>query len=226
MNTVLSKLIKPIKEVAIIVLGVSISFFVDKCKNNQQDEEAAKLLLKNLTIDLQKDSFQLEEMCAFSRNIEMVTQHLYDNIEQPLVMEDTLLYSIRRIGASSEFAPILTTYEEMKQNGLSKLIKNDKLKRNLYELYNNYYKDVSVVNQKVSYFADTEISSFLLKNLPYSKDMSLSKAQLAQVVTITKSDYYRNLLRAALKDKKMNRETYEQTLEKVKIILEILRKEK
>lgn len=226
MDTVLSKLIKPIKEVAIIVLGVSISFFVDKCKNNQQDDEAAKLLLKNLTIDLQKDSFQLEEMCAFSRNIEMVTQHLYDNIEQPLVMEDTLLYSIRRIGASSEFAPILTTYEEMKQNGLSKLIKNDKLKRNLYELYNNYYKDVSVVNQKVSYFADTEISSFLLKNLPYSKDMSLSKAQLAQVVAITKSDYYRNLLRAALKDKKMNRETYEQTLEKVKIILEILRKEK
>lgn len=125
MDTVLSKLIKPIKEVAIIVLGVSISFFVDKCKNNQQDDEAAKLLLKNLTIDLQKDSFQLEEMCAFSRNIEMVTQHLYDNIEQPLVMEDTLLYSIRRIGASSEFAPILTTYEEMKQNGLSKLIKNE-----------------------------------------------------------------------------------------------------
>lgn len=215
---------KFIREIAIIVIGVSISFFVDKCKNNRQDEEAEKLLFQNLFADIQKDSIQLYELYEFTTMDRHKVERLYEQIEQPEIFKDSLLNFMKSISSSTAFSPMNITYEEMKQNGLSKLIKNKTIKRNIYELYSNYYEDLKIVNEKVSISIDFQMQPYMFKHFPFIKNNNLTKAEQERLITITKDTEFRNLVHQSLSDKKMNEAAYLTTIHKVNLILELLRK--
>lgn len=212
------------KEIAIIFIGVSISFFVDRCKNNRQDEEAEKLLFQNLIADVQKDSMQLYDLYKFTKEDRMKVEQLYENIEQPEIFKDSLLNVMKSISSSTAFSPLDITYEEMKQNGLSKLIKNQTVKRNIYELYTNYYGDLKIVNDKVSVSIDFQMQPYMFKYFPFINNNSLTKAEYATLIKITKDTEYRNLVYQSLSDKRMNENAYLTTINKVNLVLELLRK--
>jgi hypothetical protein len=223
MNISYQNILKHLKEVMIIFIGVSISFFVDKCKNDRQDEAAAALLAQNLILDLTSDSTQLVLMC----NTEVQGYHqvslLFENIETPEKLEDSLLYHIRCLTRSTVFVPNNLTYEEIKQNGLSKLIKDIKTKRAIYDLYTNFYEDLKIVNGKTSFFIDYELSPFLNRQLPYVKGNIASPKEKQQLIALLKTNTFKNLIRSTVRNKKMNWEYYQTAFDKNKALLQLLK---
>jgi Family of unknown function (DUF6090) len=220
----ISTIFRYIKEVLIIVLGVSISFLVDKCKNEQQDKATEATLIMSLRQDLTKDSIQLAAMLVHTKDMVSSVQKIYDNLEDFTPIEDSLHYAIRGLTSSSVFTPTNMTYEEMKQNGFSKLLKNQILRRNIYELYCNYYEDLKVVSDKVGMRIELNVSPLLQEQLPFKKTLNYSPSQVVQITRIFKQDRYRNLVRMSLSDHKMSLNYYEITYEKVIMILDLLRK--
>jgi hypothetical protein len=223
-NTFLESILRYTKEVFIIFLGVSISFLVDKCKNDYQDTIAEANLLSSLRLDLVKDSTQLHEMCAATHVIIHGTQTLYDNIEDFTPIEDSLYEHIRTLSFSSVFTPTNMTYEEIKQNGFSKLLKNQPLRRNIYELYCNNYEDLKVVSGKVGTRIELDVSPLLHQRLPFTKTGVYTPAQTKEVKALFKENHLKNIVRFSLRDQKMTLRYYEGAYEKVKTILILLRK--
>ncbi|MEY4905604.1 MAG: hypothetical protein RLZZ292_3419 [Bacteroidota bacterium] len=218
-NTVLESAFRYAKEVFIIFLGVSISFLVDKCKNDYQDKMAEATLLVSLRLDLVKDSTQLHEMCVGTRLIVHGVKTLYDNIDDFAPIEDSLYEYIRTLSFSSVFTPTNMTYEEIKQNGFSKLLKNQKLRRNIYELYCNNYEDLKVVSTKVGTRIELDVSPVLHQRLPFTKTGIYTPPQIKEVKALFKENHLKNIVRFSLRDQQMSLRYYEGTYEKVKVIL-------
>ncbi len=223
-NTFLESFIRYTKEVFTIVLGVSISFFVDKCKNDYQDKAAEANLLVSLRLDLTKDSIQLHEMYIATRITAQRVQVLYDNIDDFTPIEDSLYYYIRSLSMTSVFTPTNMTYEEMKQNGFSKLLKNQLLRRSIYELYCNNYEDLKVVSEKVGTRVELNVAPLFQQRLPFTNRRAYSPDQIKEVKALFKENYFKNTVSFSLHDQQMSLRYYEGTYEKVKEILAMLRK--
>jgi hypothetical protein len=220
----MKSILKFLKEILVVILGVSISFLVDKCKNDRQDEAIIQSLTHNMILDLEKDSIQLYDMLTGSIEAYENVEILYQNIETPERLGDSLFLKTRRISFSSIFVPNNITYEEMKQNGYFKLFKNSKTKRKIFDLYTNDYEDLKVVNSKVADLLDNEIYPYFHKFLPFTKDNQLNHRQQKQLLALFRENYFKNLVKNSLADKKMNVEYYQTTSNKVTELLSLLRK--
>ena len=213
------------KEVFVIFIGVSISFLVDRCKNDFQDKESERQLLQNLRFDLQKDSSQLLAQVQFHKEGQLHLQKLYKNIDHIETIEDSVYIFVLGMMRSTAFTPLNITFEEIKQNGLSKILKNSALKRKVFELYCNDYEDLKIMNLKIGDHVDKITYPYLFQKLPFMSDNKLSKAQFAQVKTLCAEDAFKILLRSAVKDGKYNIEFYDQASKNVTNLLEMLRLE-
>jgi hypothetical protein len=225
-NNQLNTTLKYLKEIAIVVFGVSISFFVDKCKSDKQDRETENLVYQNLSLDLKKDSMQLYTFYHETDTAYQKAVWLYDNIDSPEKLGDDLFNTVRGVSMSTIFTPINLTYEEIKQNGLSKLLKDKEIRRSIYDLYCNYYEDLRIVNEKVAITLEGEIMPFFHQNLPFSRNNQLDETQKKKLLQLFKNDHFKYLIRAAHHDKKMNVDYYKATYEKVCDVLERIRNRK
>jgi hypothetical protein len=216
-----------LREIAVIVIGVSITLLGDKCKNDYEENEVTMLIYQNLISDLEKDSTQLAGMIDYSIENEQRAVRFFDNMEQPEKLGDSLIYFINGLAGSSIFAPTNTTYEEIKQNGFSKLIKNQAIKRKIFELYTNVYKEVDIVCAKTGNFIDTEVLPHLHEKMPFVRQQSdINATQQAALIAFCKNDKTKNLAKMSVSEKNMMLRTYENAFEAVKELLALLKKEK
>jgi hypothetical protein len=226
-SQLLETILKYSKEVFVIFIGVSISFFVDRCKNDMQDRDNERLILQNLRFDLQKDSFQLLSQTQYQKETLAKIQKLYDNIDNIDnidLMRDSVQIFAFSIAHSLAFTPVDITFEEIKQNGLSKIITNTTLKRKIFELYCNDYEDLKIMNTKVGNRVDNVSFPYLVQHMPYSFANQLDEAQFQKVKKMCAEDTFKLLLKSAVKDSKYSLEFYQQATQSVNNLLEMLRK--
>ena len=119
---------KYLSEIVIIFFGISISFWFDECRDNRKDREMEQKILLNLKENLAQDTLMLGGMTK-------IGETFVNGIDRLIVFKkesevaDTLNVLIDMAASYLTYHANLTTYEEIKQTGQTRLIQDDTLKK-------------------------------------------------------------------------------------------------
>ena len=133
-NTFNETLRKYLSEVIAIFLGISISFWFDEWRDDRKDREMEQKVLQNLKENLVQDTLLLggtlqnvtfmvqgaEKLILFKRDSDII---------------DSVGFYIDMAASYTGVLTNQTTYEEMKQTGLTRLIQDDTLKKSILGHY-------------------------------------------------------------------------------------------
>jgi hypothetical protein len=119
---------KYLYEVVAIFLGISISFWFDKWREDRKDRELEQKILQNLKENLVQDSLVFGKT---SQGVDMIIQGAEKlvHFKQDADIKDSVGFYIDMAASYTGILPNQTTYEEIKQTGHTRLIQDDTLKR-------------------------------------------------------------------------------------------------
>ncbi len=177
-----------ILEILIIVIGISIAFWVDNWKEQRAMQKQEVEILNGLLSDLeQTDEEILRRSGEDSVDIRSITKFIN--------LVDTL--TATKINVNSEeyfswiytisFDPVTVTFESIKASGKIELISNKKIRYEFFELQRYYAKDIIAFNnwypEWLSKWTDPILFEYIdLKQL-YSEDenIELDREMLQQI---------------------------------------------
>ncbi len=187
-----SVLKKYVSEILIIFIGISISFWFDEWRDNKKDDETIKKHLIGLKNNLIQDTLSLSGSAHFAENwAKGINKLAY--FQQNKEILDSLDLFIDMASSYSAFKSNMMTYEEIKQNAHTNLIKNDSLKKlffNYYTLMIPYCIEWCDVDKNVTM---TQLIPEMTKFLPVVKD-SLNIVSATEKIKALKTNQIRNLL--------------------------------
>lgn len=134
---------KYLSEVIVIFIGISISFWFDEWRDDRKDKELERKYLENLRSNLVQDTLILQYSIESGRVLTRSTQ-LLAIFKSDTEIADSISFHIDNSSSYYSFMPNQTTYEELKQNGHTRLIQTDSLKKfilNHYTLMLPYCKE-------------------------------------------------------------------------------------
>lgn len=140
---------KYLSEVIVIFIGISISFWFDEWRDNRKDNESERKYLENMRSNLVQDTLMLHYSLENGQALKRST-HLLATFKSDAEIADSIDYHIDNCSSYYGFMPNQTTYEELKQNGHTRLINTDSLKKfilNHYTLVLPYCKEWTDVDK-------------------------------------------------------------------------------
>ena len=129
-------------EIVLVVIGILIALQVNDWNNNRKNLELEDKILKeiyaNLNTDLKDLQSQIEQNNWYINHNSKVLEHLIN--KTPL--NDSLRKYYSYLYGYGHFSPKTVGYQNLKSQGIS-LVKNDSLRNNISELYENKYFDIA-----------------------------------------------------------------------------------
>ncbi len=127
-NTFKDTLKKYLSEVIAIFLGISISFWFDEWRDTRKDRELERKILQNLKENLVQDTLLLG---MTGPRLDLMVQGAEKLIlfKRDADITDSVSFYIDMAASYTGILINQTTYEEIKQTGLTRLIQNDTLKK-------------------------------------------------------------------------------------------------
>ena len=181
--------LKYIYEVLAIVIGITLSFMVDEWREERQNREIENTYLINLRSDLVQDT------SFFTLMISRDSQSVNDGIKLRKVLyqndsvnnPENFIVSTQFIGRLIAVEAINTTFVEIQNSGMLKLIKNDSLRRNLIA----YHEDIllptfnGLIEERV-----WKMHDHIIKQLPFeyflAEEMDVSMDSLDYEIITSK----------------------------------------
>ena len=124
-----------ILEIAIIVFAITLSLFVERYREHQQEEKLEHSFLSNLANDLQGDIKQLKSdsdtYIRMRNNFEYLKQAYYGK----KLNADSAAQAAKYLYNTVEFVPASSRYEALKASGKLDVIENKKLQVDIVNLY-------------------------------------------------------------------------------------------
>jgi hypothetical protein len=127
-----------LREIIIVIIGITIAFSMNKCAENVKDSKLKKQYLINLKRDVEADKIQLE------KNIKAIDKKLTICAEIIPVLNSEknqdmgLMNNIFAIVKYENFSPKNITYKTLINSGDLKLIEDFELKTAIQQHYSNY----------------------------------------------------------------------------------------
>ncbi|MEM6516292.1 MAG: DUF6090 family protein [Bacteroidota bacterium] len=157
-----------LREIVIVIIGISIAFSINKCAENSKDNRLKKQYLTNLKSDIEADRIQLNE------NIEQVEIKLKacgDII--PLLntgaqKDMRLMQDVFTILEYRNFTPKDITYQTLINSGDFKLIDDFNLKASIQRHYSNYDELQGVYARHLSIIQDY-LGNYLVNHADYDQ---------------------------------------------------------
>ena len=124
-------------DLLVVILGITIAFGIDSWAEGRKNERVEQKYLRNLQVDLKKDSARLVHL---SDNIDTMqyslraVMKLYGNVNK----SDSIGYYLTTLGNDIRFSPENYTYEALQQSGDFRLVRSDSLRLELSRLYDDY----------------------------------------------------------------------------------------
>ncbi|MFT5845990.1 MAG: hypothetical protein ACJARX_002133 [Psychroserpens sp.] len=159
-----------LREIIIVIIGISIAFSMNKCSDNIKDKKLRKEYLTNLKNDVEADKLQL------AQNIKAINKKLKTCDEIiPVLNSDQnpdmrLLDNIFAILKYETFSPKNITYKTLINSGDLKLIDNFQLKTAIQQHYSNYEDMADVYVRHTSLIKDY-LGNYLVNHADYDQIM-------------------------------------------------------
>nr|WP_321244167.1 DUF6090 family protein [uncultured Psychroserpens sp.] len=159
-----------LREIIIVIIGISIAFSMNKCADNVSDNKLRKQYLTNLKSDIEADKTQLTD------NIEAINKKLKTCAEIiPVLNSDQhpdmrLMNNIFAIVKYQTFSPKNITYKTLINSGDLKLIDNFQLKTSIQQHYSNY-EDMSEVYTRHTSLIQDYLGNYLVNHADYDQIM-------------------------------------------------------
>ena len=124
-----------IAEFFVIFLGVTLSLAADDWLQNREDRGIERVLLQELTADLQADSLGLSDMQDRMRDWDEAAVWLWRFGEVTSTSADAGLEQALRLLTITNYQPVASAYTSLKDGGQLSLVTDPKLRRQIIEYY-------------------------------------------------------------------------------------------
>jgi hypothetical protein len=159
-----------LREIIIVIIGISIAFSLNKCADNINDKKLRKEYLTNLKNDVEADKLQLE------KNVTAINQKLKTCAEIIPVLNSNqnpdmrLMNNVFAILKYENFSPKNITYKTLINSGDLKLIDDFQLKTAIQQHYSNYEDMADVYVRHTSLIKDY-LGNYLFNHADYDQIM-------------------------------------------------------
>ncbi|MDY8137925.1 DUF6090 family protein [Aquimarina sp. 2201CG5-10] len=156
-------------EIIIVILGISIAFWLNSWKENKANSKLKDQYFDNLILDLTEEIKLLEiNEKEFLSKIEIAQTVLPVINDINNTRKDTVARAMFSLAQLTNFTPQNTTYQTLVNSGDMKLIDNFELRRSIEEHYSFHsivlkdYKRLEIINEN-------HLGDFFINNIDYSK---------------------------------------------------------
>ncbi|MEZ4972487.1 MAG: DUF6090 family protein [Cyclobacteriaceae bacterium] len=157
-----------IGELVIIIVGISIAFYIEGWRMQKDREKTEIAILQQLAVSLDRDISDLETNAR--SDAETVRRHdvIINNLEEGGVYNDSLAAYFGRLGYYTNFINNSSAYENLKSIGID-YISNDSLRlaiADYYELHSKYLIEIEkdIINTQ----EETVIAPLMMEHFDYS----------------------------------------------------------
>lgn len=158
-------------ELAIVALGVLIALWADQAVQARQDAERAASYLESLRTDVSADLRSLRFSADQARNRLAITREVDAWLHDPDAAPDPDTLVMKAHFAGVLFPPTISrfTIDELKSTGDLRLLKNDALKRQI----SDYYNQIGLQIDQWSAWGDIGITETYFRELAFVLDPDL-----------------------------------------------------
>ena len=127
-----------LREIIIVIIGITIAFSMNKCADNLKDKKLKKQYLTNLKSDVESDKMQLEKNIEAINEKIKICSEIIPVLNSEKNQDMRLMNNIFAIVKYVNFSPKNITYKTLINSGDLKLIEDFKLKTAIQQHYANY----------------------------------------------------------------------------------------
>lgn len=127
-----------LREIVIVIIGISIAFSMNKCSDNLKDNNLRVEYLTNLIRDVEADKIQLEKNIEAINKKLAICSEIIPVLNSEKSQDMRLMNNIFAIVKYENFSPKNITYKTLINSGDLKLIEDFKLKTAIQQHYADY----------------------------------------------------------------------------------------
>ena len=154
-------------EILIVIIGISIAFWLNNWKENSANQQQKKQYLENLVLDIQQEINQLEEnqksIHDKLRRIKVIRPFLGVNEGN----RDSIARHIFNLARTINFHPENTTHQTLINSRDMKLINDFQLRRNMQEHY-AFHKQVLQNYERIHKIHENYLGDFFIHEIDYT----------------------------------------------------------
>lgn len=150
-----------IGEIIVIVLGIFIAIQLNNWNDIRKAKQQEKKVIKHLLTDLDKEKFVLKNSInSLNKNEQFLKKIIYNSNTKNL---DSI-----QIHMSSSFAhfPLNAVYINLKTSGQLDIISNDKIRHDIVNYYEVYYKVYQAMEDDHKMFIKEKVSEYFDNEFP------------------------------------------------------------
>ncbi len=216
-----------VAELFILVLGISMSFLLNEWRITQSERKVEQQMLMQFRDNLIADSTALSGGIRALEFMGKSANKLLD-IQPGDTYEDSVAFSIAVIANFSGFYINDIAYQEMRSLGNSRMIKNDSLLKEIIQLYESDYDIVKEWTSADRGFLLNDLLPYMNQNFPFARGLNyalLNTRQRQRLMNTLVTDEAKYVIQTGLIMKSGTKLVYENALNEVRKILELLSEE-
>jgi hypothetical protein len=159
-----------LREIIIVIIGISIAFSMNKCADNVNDNKLRKQYLTNLKSDIEADKLQLtNNVTAINKKLKICAEIIpvLNSNQNPDMQLMNNVFSILKY---ETFGPKNITYKTLINSGDLKLIDDFELKTSIQQHYSNY-EDMSDVYIRHTSLIKDYLGNYLINHADFDQIM-------------------------------------------------------
>lgn len=182
-----------LREIVIVIIGISIAFSMNKCADNLQDNKLRNQYLVNLKSDVTSDKIQLEKNIEAINKKLKICARLIPSLNTNTKHGMPLMNDVFSILQYEIFSPKNITYKTLVNSGDFKLIDDFKLKTTIQGHYTNYENMDDAYIRHISLIKDY-LGDYMINNADYDQLMEgktpfLDEIKLKNIVRALTTTY-------------------------------------
>ena len=130
-----------IGEIILVVIGILIALQINNWNNNKKDSDLEIKMLKEIFSNLNRDIKDIESQINLNNLFIKNNSNVLNHLIHKTTLTDSLKHSYSFLYGYGHFSPKTVGYENLRSNDIS-LIKNDLLRNDISELYENKYYEI------------------------------------------------------------------------------------
>lgn len=157
-----------LREIVIVIIGISIAFSINKCSDNISDKKLRKEYLTNLKNDVEADKLQLEKNVTAINQKSKTCAEIIPVLNSNQNPDMRLMNNVFAILKYENFSPKNITYKTLINSGDLKLIDDFQLKTAIQQHYSNYEDMADVYVRHTSLIKDY-LGNYLVNHADYDQ---------------------------------------------------------
>ncbi|MBC3845055.1 hypothetical protein H8K90_01575 [Winogradskyella echinorum] len=157
-----------LREIIIVIIGITIAFSMNKCADNLKDNKLRKEYLTNLKSDVEADQVQLLKNIEAIDNKIKICSEIIPVLNSEKDQDMRLMNNIFAIIKYENFSPKNITYKTLINSGDLKLIDDFKLKTAIQQHYTNY-EELSEVYMRHTSLIKDYLGNYLVNHADYDQ---------------------------------------------------------